>query len=82
MVEITGLHPENKFVIGHLHKIVSHLDISFNRKAPPFSDQGDSARALGFGHKNYLPRIIPKTPVFRLGMKAISNPRIKKSPVL
>jgi len=29
-----------------------------------------------------LPRIIPKAPVFRLGMKAISNLRIKKSPVL
>jgi len=29
-----------------------------------------------------LPRIIPKALVFRLGMKAISNVRIKKSPVL
>ncbi len=29
-----------------------------------------------------LPRIILKAPVFRLGMKAISNLKIKKSPVL
>ena len=29
-----------------------------------------------------LPRIIPKAPVFRLGLKAISNLKIKKSPVL
>jgi hypothetical protein len=30
----------------------------------------------------FLPRIISKAPVFRLGLKAISNLRIKKSPVL
>jgi len=29
-----------------------------------------------------LPRIIPKAPAFRLGMRAISNLKIKKSPVL
>jgi len=33
-------------------------------------------------HFTGLPRIIPKTPAFRLGMKAISNLKIKKSPVL
>jgi hypothetical protein len=27
MVEIAALHPENKFVIGHLHKIVTHSNI-------------------------------------------------------
>jgi hypothetical protein len=26
-----------------------------------------------------LPRIIPKASIFKLGMKAVSNPRIKKS---
>jgi len=43
---------------------------------------GEVAAEVVRKDQDNLPRIIPKAPGFRLGMKAISNLKIKKSPVL